>query len=311
MGFFGPMSDIAAIDRPSRPVLGVFWMLVTGACFVAVTALVKVVGSDIPPAQSAFMRYSLGLLLVLPMFRPVLRARLNRRALALFGLRGMFHTFGVILWFYAMTQISIAEVTAMNFLNPIYVTLLAALLLGERLAIRRIMAIVVALAGALIILRPGFREVGPGHIAMLFTAASFAGGYLIAKVMADEVAPAVVVGMLSLTVTIGLAPFAWAVWVPPTWAEVGWLFLVAVFATAGHYAMTLAFAAAPLAVTQPVTFVQLIWATLVGALLFDEAPDLYVILGGGLIIAAISYITMREALLRRRQLTPAVSQTKL
>ena len=59
------------------------------------------------------------------------------------------------------------------------------------------------------------------------------------------------------------------------------------------------------------TFVQLIWATLVGAILFDEPADLYVILGGGLIIAAISYITMREALLRRRQMTPAVSQTKL
>jgi len=210
-----------------------------------------------------------------------------------------------------MTQIPIAEVTAMNFLNPIYVTLLAAVLLGERLAIRRILAILVAFAGALVILRPGIREVGPGHIAMLFTAASFAGGYLIAKIMADEVAPTVVVGMLSLTVTIGLAPFAWAVWVEPTWAEIGWLFLVAVFATLGHYTMTLAFAAAPLAVTQPVTFVQLIWATLVGAILFDEPADLYVILGGGLIIAAISYITMREALLRRRQMTPAVSQTKL
>ncbi len=311
MRFFAPMSDIAATARVSRPLWGVFWMLVTGASFVAVTALVKLVGDGIPPAQSAFLRYAMGLVLVLPMFLPVFKARLSRRALTLFGLRGAFHTFGVILWFYAMTQIPVAEVTAMNFLNPIYVTLLAAVLLGERLAIRRILAILVAFAGALVILRPGLREVGPGHIAMLFTAASFAGGYLIAKIMADEVAPTVVVGMLSLTVTIGLAPFAWAVWVEPTWAEIGWLFLVAVFATLGHYTMTLAFAAAPLAVTQPVTFVQLIWATLVGAILFDEPADLYVILGGGLIIAAISYITMREALLRRRQMTPAVSQTKL
>ena len=186
MRFFAPMSDIAATARVSRPLWGVFWMLVTGASFVAVTALVKLVGDGIPPAQSAFLRYAMGLVLVLPMFLPVFKARLSRRALTLFGLRGAFHTFGVILWFYAMTQIPVAEVTAMNFLNPIYVTLLAAVLLGERLAIRRILAILVAFAGALVILRPGLREVGPGHIAMLFTAASFAGGYLIAKIMADE-----------------------------------------------------------------------------------------------------------------------------
>lgn len=286
-------------------------MLVTGACFVAVTAVVKIVGPTVPPAQSAFLRYALGLVFVLPMIRPILNAHLSRRALTLFALRGVVHTLGVISWFYAMTQISIAEVTAMNYLNPIYVTILAAVFLGERLAMRRIMAVVVAFCGALIILRPGFREISPGHIAMLFTAAAFAVGYLVAKIMADETSPAVVVGMLSLTVTVGLAPFAWAVWVPPTWEQLGWLFLVACFATAGHFTMTMAFRAAPLTVTQPVTFLQLIWATLLGALAFGEPADIFVIIGGAMIIAAISYITLREAVLRRRQMTPAVSQTKL
>lgn len=290
--------------------MGVFWMLVTGACFVAVTAVVKVVGPTVPPAQSAFLRYALGLVFVIPMIRPMLNANITRRGLKLFALRGVVHTFGVISWFYAMTQISIAEVTAMNYLNPIYVTILAAIFLGERLALRRIMAIVVAFCGALIILRPGFREISPGHIAMLFTAAAFSVGYLIAKIMADETSPAVVVGMLSLTVTIGLAPFAYAVWVPPTWEQLGWLFLVAVFATAGHFTMTMAFKAAPLTVTQPVTFLQLIWATLLGAIVFAEPADIYVIIGGAMIIAAISYITLREAMLRRRQVTPAVAQTK-
>ncbi len=306
------MSHAAAIPArpPARPVWGVFWMLVTGACFVAVTALVKVVGSDIPPAQSAFLRYVLGLVFLIPMIRPMLQARLSRRGLALFGLRGATHTVGVILWFYAMTQIPIAEVTAMNYLNPVYVTILAAVFLGERLAARRIMAIVVALAGAMIILRPGFREVSPGHIAMLVTAVMFAVSYLVAKIMADEVSPAVVVGMLSVTVTIGLAPFAWAVWVPVTWEQVGWLFLVAVFATGGHFSMTLAFRAAPLTVTQPVTFLQLVWATTLGAVVFGEPADAWVIFGGALIIAAVSFITWREAVLRRRSITPAVAQTK-
>jgi drug/metabolite transporter (DMT)-like permease len=306
------MADAAqTLEKPTtRPLMGVFWMLVTGACFVAVTAIVKVVGSDVPPAQSAFLRYVLGLVFLIPMIRPILRAQLSRRAIGLFGLRGVAHTGGVICWFYAMTQIPIAEVTAMNYLSPVYVSILAVFFLGERMAVRRILAIVVALVGALIILRPGFRELSPGHFAMLITAASFAIGYLVAKIMADEVDAAVVVGMLSITVTICLAPFAWAVWVPVTWEQLGWLFLVAVFATAGHYTMTLAFAAAPLTVTQPVTFLQLVWATALGALVFAEPVDIWVIAGGGLIIAAISFMTWREAVLRRRSVTPAVSQIK-
>lgn len=307
------MASKSTSDRPEapNPAIGVFWMVVTGLCFVAVTAVVKIVGPTVPPAQSAFLRYALGLVFVIPMIRPMLNANLSRRALRLFALRGAVHTLGVMSWFYAMTQITIAEVTAMNYLNPIYVTILAAIFLGERLALRRIMAVVVAFCGALIILRPGFREISPGHIAMMFTAVVFAVGYLIAKIMADETSPAVVVGMLSVTVTIGLAPFAWAVWVPPTLEQLGWLFLVAVFATAGHFTMTMAFKAAPLTVTQPITFLQLVWATLLGALAFGEPADIWVILGGAMIIAAISYITLREAMLRRRQVTPAVPQTKL
>jgi len=298
------------LNPEARPVLGVFWMLVTGACFVAVTATVKVVGSDVPPAQAAFLRYALGLVFLIPMLPAMRAARLAPRQWGLFGIRGVVHTLGVICWFYAMTQIPIAEVTAMNYLNPVYVTILAVFFLGERMAARRIIAVGVAVLGALIILRPGFRELNDGHLAMLFTAAAFAVGYLIAKIMADEVAPAVVVFMLSVTVTIGLAPFAWFVWVPVTWEQIGWLFLTAAFATAGHFSMTLAFQAAPLAVTQPVTFLQLVWATALGALVFGEAVDGWVMLGGAMIIAAISFITWREAVLKRRGVTPAVSQTK-
>lgn len=294
-----------------RPVVGIFWMLVTGLCFVAVTALVKLVGIRIPAAEAAFLRYALGLVFLLPMIGPIRRARLTRRQLGLFGLRGVLHTGGVILWFFAMARIPLAEVTAMNYLAPVYVTVGAALFLGEKLALRRILAVVVALIGTAIILRPGFRELDMGHIAMLFTAFFFAGGYLLAKVLSDEASPAVVVGMLSITVTIGLAPAAAAVWVTPTPWELGVLFLVACFATAGHYTMTMAFAAAPVTVTQPVSFLQLVWAVLLGLVLFNESPDIWVIVGGLVIIGAISFITWREAVLNRRQITPLVGQTKL
>ena len=292
---------MVATSPPVRnnAVLGAFWMIVTGFLFVAVTAVVKHGAQDLPAAQAAFLRYVLGLVFLIPMIPAMRRAHLTPRQWKLFSLRGAAHSIGVIAWFYAMTKITIAEVTAMNYLVPVYVTLGAALFLGETLAMRRLAAIMAAFIGALIILRPGFRELSPGHFAMLGTTIFFAVSYLTMKRMADEVPATVVVFMLSVTVTLGLLPFALAVWQSPTWAELGWMFLVAILATAGHYTMTLAYAAAPVTVTQPVTFLQLVWATLLGWLAFGEPVDLWVVIGGVVILAAVTFITVREAMLKR------------
>ena len=286
-------------------------MFVTGLCFVAVTALVKHMGSRVPPAEAAFLRYLLGLVFLLPMLKDLREAHLTPRQWKFFGMRGMFHAGAVILWFYAMTRIPIAEVTAMNYLSPVYVTIGAAIFLGEKLAMRRIVAILIALFGAAIILRPGFREVSSGHLAMLVTAIVFAGSYLTAKIMSGEVKPTVVVAMLSIFVPIGLAPFAIAVWVTPSLNDLMLLFCVASFATAGHYTMTLAFAAAPVTVTQPITFLQLVWAVLLGAIVFGEPVDIWVVFGGVVILASVTFITWREAVMKRRPVTPVVHETKV
>ncbi len=291
-------------SQPHRPVAGIFWMLVTGLCFIMVTALVKYMGPHLPAAEAAFLRYIIGLVFLLPTIGTLRMAHLTRRQWSLFGVRGFCHALGVILWFFAMTRIPIAEVTAMNYLAPIYVTIGAAVFLGERLAARRIVAVCLGLLGAAIILRPGFREFSMGHLAMLLVALFFAGSYLLAKILAAEVKPTLIVAMLSIFVTLGLAPFALPVWVAPTWHEIIILGAVAFFATAGHYSMTLAFAAAPVTVTQPVTFLQLIWATALGVLVFGEAIDIWVVIGGFVILGSVTFITWREAMLKR-QITPA------
>lgn len=298
-------------QRQARPVLGVFWMVVTGLLFVGVTALVKYLGPVIPAPEAAFLRYAIGLVFLIPLIRPMLRTSLSRRQWGLFTLRGLAHSLGVALWFYAMARIPIADVTAMNYLAPIYVTLGAAFFLGEKLAARRVMAVVVALIGALIILRPGFREVGSGHLAMLGAAVVFGASYLLAKLLTDETNAAIVVGMLSIWVTVGLAPMAIAVWVPPSPKALVVLTMVALLATAGHYTMTLAFAAAPVTVTQPVSFLQLVWAVALGALFFDEGVDIWVVVGGLVILGSVTFITWREAMLKRRLVTPPAPATKV
>lgn len=270
-------------------------MLAAGLSFVGVNGIVRYLGTDLPAAQSAFLRFGFGVLLLLPAIISALRRGFGPGLLRLYGWRGAVHLVAVILWFYAMARIPLAEVTAIGYLNPVLVTLGAALFFGERLTRVRLLAFAVAMLGAMIILRPGLREVSPGHLAQLAAAVFFAGSYLVGKELSMRASSAAVVAMLSLTVTIGLLPIAIWVWVPVTLAQLGWLALVAACATMGHYCMTQAFQAAPMAITQPVTFLQLLWATLLGTLVFGESMDVYVLIGGAVIIAAISVVTLREA----------------
>lgn len=308
LGSLGRMST-TPIEAPARPAVGIFWMVVSGLLFVGFTAIVKSMSGRLPAAETAWLRYILGLVFFLPFLGRLMQVRLDRATFGLLVLRGVMHAIAVVTWFYAMTRITLAEVTAINYLNPIFVTLGAALFLGEKLAIRRVGAIVVALIGALIILRPGLREIEPGHYAMICTAMLFAVAYLILGPISKRVDAFVIVAMLSVTVSIVLTPIALTNWVTPTWQEIGLLFIVAALATAGHFTMTLAFAAAPLTVTQPITFLQLVWSVTLGAVLFGEGIDPWVVVGGGIIISALVFITFREAMLKRR-ITPSANQTK-
>jgi drug/metabolite transporter (DMT)-like permease len=293
-----------------RPWVGIGWMVFTGFMFVCVTGIVRYIGSDVPAAQAAFIRYFFGVVLMAPFLAAIWRSGMSRGTLSVFALRGMCHAVGVILWFYAMARIPMAEVTAIGYTSPIYIAIGAAIFLGEKLAARRIVAIVAAFIGAMIILRPGVQEISDGQMAQVISAPLFAVSFLVAKKVSMSASPTVVVGMLSLFVTLTLAPFAWSVWVTPSLSDVMWLGLVAVFATIGHFTMTKALHAAPLAVTQPATFLQLVWATALGAVVFHEAVDFWVLLGGGVIIASVSFISYREWVLSRRVKTPPAVQAE-
>jgi drug/metabolite transporter (DMT)-like permease len=286
-------------------------MVFTGVLFVMVTGLVKYLGPTMPAPQAAFLRYALGLILLVPMlpFREGLR--LQKHQLRLSVWRGVLHSGAVTLWFFAMARIPIADVTAMNYMAPIYVTIGAALFLGERLALRRLGAIAFALLGVIIILRPGFREIGAGHMAMVLATLFFGASYLLAKRLTDEMPAGLVVVLLSVIVTIALLPMALVVWVPPSGFDLIILFLVACIATLGHYTMTLAFKATSISVTQPVTFLQLVWAVTLGVVVFGEAIDPFVVLGGVIILASVTFISWREATLQRRLRTPPVPATKV
>ena len=285
----------------NKPITGALWMVLTGLSFIGVYVGVKYVGTRLPASESAFLRYLLGLVFLVPILRSLWREGLTLEAMKLGAARAFAHTIAVTLWFYSMTRLSVAEVSAMSYLTPVFVTAGAVVLLGERLALRRGLAILFAVIGVLVILRPGFREISMGHFAMLGGTICFGASYLIAKRLTDLVSAEMVLALLSIGVTIGLVPLAVPIWITPTIFELSMLFLVATFAVAGHYTMTLAFRAAPLTVTQPIGFLQLVWAVAVGYFLFGERIDLFVILGGLIITSSVLYITLREAQLKRRR----------
>jgi drug/metabolite transporter (DMT)-like permease len=279
------MAVMAARDL-GRPLEGALWMAGAGLAFVGVNGIVRYLGTELPAAQSAFIRFGFGLMFLLPALWAMRGMRFAPGVGRMFLGRGALHVVAVILWFYAMARVPVAEMAAIAFLGPVMVLVIGGLLLGEGLGARRIAAVVVAVLGGLIVLRPGVRELSLGHLSQLGATVFFSMSYIIAKRLSREAPAAVIVAVLSLTVTLGLLPLAVMQWQPVRMEQVGWLACVAGLATLGHYAM---------ARTQPVTFLQLIWAALLGALAFGEPVEVWVLAGGALIILAISANTWAEA----------------
>ncbi|MDC3311717.1 DMT family transporter [Alphaproteobacteria bacterium] len=287
----------------SDRLIGALWMVVTTLCFSITLTVVRYIGTDMPATQAAFIRYLSGAVMLAPFWLPVMRRLLfdnknqtakelsvKRKSLGFFILRGSLHSVAVILWFYATIHIPIAEVTAIGYSIPLYVTIGAALFFGEHLKPYHLFALAIGFIGAIIIIRPGFQEVSLGQLAQLLASPIFAASYLMAKRLSFKESSMVIVGMLSLFVSMAQLPMALIVWTTPDLFDVISLALVAILATTGHYAMTQSFRLTPMTISQPVTYLQLVWATIMGIYLFGDRFDIFVILGGALITLSATVI---------------------
>ena len=269
-------------------------MLLTGMLFVGVTVAVRYLGTSMNPVQAAFIRYCFGVVLILPLLSRAGVMSLDRDRLGFHALRGLVHGGGVILWFLAMSRIPISEVTALGFTTPIFVTLGAAVFLSERLKPYRVAAVLIGFIGALLILRPGLRVIDIGALAQLGAAPLFACSYLMAKSATRREASSMIVVLLSVFCTLTLALPALLVWRTPTLEELLLLGLTALLATSGHYCMTRALEAAEVSAVQPFTFLQLVWATILGLILFDETPDVWIWIGGAVIVGSATWMAQQE-----------------
>ncbi len=273
-------------------------MVATTVLFVIVTAVVRYLGSEMHPVQAAFLRYAFGVALIIPFCLRTSLFRIPFARLRLHAFRGVAHGIAIMLWFVAMMRLPIAEVTALSFMTPVFIIIGASVFLKEHFYRHRAIAVALGIAGGLIILQPGFRVIDLGAIAQLVAAPLFAVSMLIAKNLTRSESNGHILLMLSVFCTLTLTLPAIAIWRQPTLEELSWLLLCAVFATAGHYCMTRAFRSAEIAALQPITFLQLVWATLMGSFLFGEQPNFWVWLGGGIIVISATYNARKEQTVR-------------
>ena len=292
----------------NQSIIGILWMVITTILFVGVTATVRYLEGEVPAPQAAFLRYAIGTVMLAPSLITLTKFKPDRSLFNKFILRGFVHSIGVTLWFYAMSIMPVAEVTAIGFLTYIFVSIGASIFLKEKLHKHRLSAILISFIGALIILRPGFKVIESGQLGMLIATMVFTASYLIAKVVSKERTSSEIVAMLSIFTTIFLIPSAIYSWEPLSLKALLILSFTALIATLGHITMTKAIKAAPMVVTQPVLFLQLVWASMVGLFIFDEEFDLFVIIGGTVIMLCVCYVSYREHILGKKITSEALQK---
>jgi drug/metabolite transporter (DMT)-like permease len=205
----------------------------------------------------------------------------------------------MMLWFAALPMVTLAELTAIGFSGPLFICLGAVLFLGERMTGARWAAVAVGFAGVLLVLKPwaggGFAGVSTGMLLMLASAPVFAGSFLVAKVLTRRDRSDVVVLWQHLWVSVLLAGFALAYWTQPTPAQWGLLAACGFLGAGGHYCMVRAFRVADISAVQSVKFLELVWAAILGWIVFGTAPAGATVAGGLVILASTLLLARHES----------------
>ena len=274
-----------------KNIQAIFWMVVTTLLFAIVTGIVRYIGSDIPAPVAAFIRYVISTIFFIPLIVKMFILEGRKKNRQVYWARGLAHGFGVILWFFAMARIPVSEVTAIGYITPIFVSIAAFIFLKEKFSVSIIGALVICMIGMIIIIRPTASGIAIGQLSMVIATLFFAASYILAKKLSSTESTLEILVALNLIVTITLAPFAVVFWVTPSLQEVLFLSIVALFATAGHFTMTMALKLAPITITQPISYVQIVWASCIGFIFFEETISFWFSIGASLIILSSLYVT--------------------
>ena len=298
------MSEVSTtMSRPGvaqNTRLAILFILITSVMFALLDTGVKFFGQFYPVLQIAWARYVFQMVLV-----PVVIGRTRPRDIIrtkrpwLQVLRSLMMVGATLSFFTAVRYMSVAEAAAIGMISPLMVTALAIPLLGEKVGPRRWMAVACGLIGALIIIRPGYGVLSWAAILPVITAICYAL-YQITTRMLAEIDPPITTffysGAVGVVVLSLAVPFSWQT---PTAG--GWAMMISLglLAGAGHYCIIQAIRRAPASVLAPFGFVQLVWVTILGYLVFGDVPDKPTILGAAIVVASGGYVYYRENVVKR------------
>ncbi len=282
---------------------GMLWMILAGLTFSFMNAMVREMTLQLDHFQAQFMRWSFSALVFVPlMLRHGLEAYMPRHIGGQFA-RGAVHTMGVTLWFTAVGQIPLADMTAISFTAPLFSMVGAAVFLREPMRWERWVAVGMGFFGILLVLGPKLSGSGGIYnLIMLASAPIFAASALITKRMTGYESPSVIVVWQSITVALYSLPLALLHWQTPTLLQTFVCLLSGLMGAIGHYFMTRSFVATDLSATQAVKFLELLWAVLLGWLIFGDVSTESTLIGGAVICASTLWVAHREARHSRRAL---------
>ncbi len=275
-------------------------MLAACTCFAFNSVFVRLAAEYVHPFEVAFFRnlFAIGFVLILVLPRDGLRVFRAHR-FDLLGLRGAINAAAMLAWFYAVPLIPLADLTALGFTAPLWATVLAALILRERVRLRRWSATLVGFLGTLVIIQPGFREVNEAVYLVLFSSACWGATVITVRYLAGIERPNTILVYQAVVMTAIAAVPTLFVWETPSLPAVGWMVALGALAAGAHWCHVRAYALQEVAALQPIDFTRLPIIAVTAWLVFGEVAGPEVWLGALVVFGAGAYISHREAQLRR------------
>jgi drug/metabolite transporter (DMT)-like permease len=278
---------------------GVLWMVFACVAFACMGVVARYLTRFLPPEELVFFRNALALAWMLPWLARVGLVGLRTSNFRMYVGRSVLAFVSMFCWFSALVTLPLAEAIALGFTQPLFATVLAVLLLGEVVRLRRWTATVIGFLGAMIILRPGLEEVTSAHLLVLLSSATGAITSVVVKRLTRTEDPNTIVTYMTLLATPLALLAALPGWIWPDAASWLWLVALGLLGTVGHQAVTRAIGCLDASLVASLDFIRLPMAAALAWLAFGEIPDIWTWIGGAMIAAASVYIARREAQLAR------------
>ena len=288
-------------------VQGAVWLVSGGFIFTSTSVMIRLLSTEIESVQTAFFRAVISVIILLPMIAAGRVKPWHSKRLAGHFWRTAMGTASMVLGFYAVSMLPLADATAIAFSQPLFSVVVAALIAGEKVRWRRWSATIAGFAGVLVMVQPGQGSLQLGALVALANAATVALSILLVKRLSDSETPLMILTQFAIWSTLLLA--APAIWVwrwPGTW---GWVLAIGVSASAtiGQYFWVQAFKAGEMSAVAPFEYLRLPFAVFMGWLIFGQMPEIWTYVGAVIVIASALYIAQREAQLARERRRAALN----